>query len=69
MSRRSGSANLPLHSGRVPPWLGERMTRLGRVLVEAIVLHHSRKTPAELLEVREATGLDGDGLARTMGFE
>lgn len=42
MSRRTGSADLPLHHGRVPPWLGERMTRLGRVLVEAIVLHYGR---------------------------
>lgn len=42
MSRRSGSADLRLHNGRVPPWLGERMTRLGRVLVEAIVLHYGR---------------------------
>ena len=37
MTRRSGSADLPLHGGRVPPWLGERMTRLGRVIAEAIV--------------------------------
>jgi uncharacterized protein len=28
MVRRAGSADLPLHSGRVPQWLGERMTRL-----------------------------------------
>jgi hypothetical protein len=39
---RSGSALLPLHSGKVPPWLSERMARLGRVLVEAIVLHYGR---------------------------
>lgn len=37
MSRRGGSADLPLHGGRVPHWLGERMTRLGTVMCEAIV--------------------------------
>lgn len=42
MGRRTGSADLPLHGGRVPPWLAERMTRLGRVMVEALVLHYGR---------------------------
>jgi uncharacterized protein len=37
MTRRSGSADLPLHGGRVPKWLGDRMTRLGAVIAEAIV--------------------------------
>ena len=39
---RTGIADLPLHSGRVPEWLHERMARLGRVLVEAITLHYGR---------------------------
>src|SRR4051794_36103152 len=43
MTRRSGSADLPLHGGRVPPWLGERMTRLGAVIVQAIVHHFGRE--------------------------
>lgn len=43
---RGGSADLPLHGGRVPPWLFQRMARLGRVLAEAIVLEYGR---AELL--------------------
>jgi hypothetical protein len=38
----TGSADLPLHGGRVPPWLFERMARLGRVLAEAIVLEYGR---------------------------
>jgi hypothetical protein len=42
MNRRSGSADLPLHGGRVPPWLGERMTRLGSVITQAIVHHYGR---------------------------
>ena len=42
MAQRSGSADLPLHNGRVPKWLGERMTRLGAVISEAIVHHFGR---------------------------
>ncbi|QCU72646.1 DUF763 domain-containing protein [Luteimonas yindakuii] len=42
MSRRTGSADLPLHGGRVPAWLGQRMTRLGAVLCQAIVLEYGR---------------------------
>ena len=29
MARRTGSADLPLHGGRVPLWLAERMAALG----------------------------------------
>jgi uncharacterized protein len=125
MPRRSGSADLPLHGGRVPPWLAERMTRLGTIMTQAIVHRygrdeflrrmanpfwfqsfgavmgmdwhssgittsvigalkrglaplqdelgifvcggrgkHSRKTPAELLEIGMRTGIDGAALAR-----
>src|ERR1700760_2542025 len=42
MTRRAGSADLPLHGGRVPPWLGELMTRLGAVIAQAIVHHYGR---------------------------
>lgn len=42
MARRTGSADLPLHSGQVPQWLATRMARLGRVVVEAIVHHYGR---------------------------
>src|SRR3954471_5072941 len=42
MTRRAGSADLPLHGGRVPVWLGERMTRLGTLIAEAIVMHEGR---------------------------
>jgi hypothetical protein len=37
--KRSGIADLPLHGGRVPPWLAARMTTLGTAIVES-VLHH-----------------------------
>lgn len=42
MARKAGSADLPLHGGRVPSWLAERMTRLGAVISEAIVHHYGR---------------------------
>jgi hypothetical protein len=42
MTRRAGSADLPLHGGHVPKWLGERMTRLGAVIAQAIVHHYGR---------------------------
>jgi hypothetical protein len=42
VARRSGSAYLPLHHGRVPAWLGQRMARLGAVITEAIVLEYGR---------------------------
>src|ERR1043166_856643 len=42
MTRRGGSADLPLHGGHVPPWLADRMTRLGAVISQAIVHHYGR---------------------------
>jgi uncharacterized protein len=42
MTRRTGSADLPLHGGRVPHWLGARMARLGAVITEAIVQEYGR---------------------------
>jgi hypothetical protein len=42
MAHRSGSANLPLHGGRVPPWLAIRMSKLGAVITEAVVHHYGR---------------------------
>jgi hypothetical protein len=42
MARRTGSADLPLHGGRVPRWLATRMTRLGAVICAAIVHHYGR---------------------------
>jgi len=42
MTRRAGSADLPLHGGHVPRWLADRMTRLGAVMSEAIVHAYGR---------------------------
>jgi uncharacterized protein len=124
MARRY--ADLPLHYGRVPPWLAERMTLLGGAITESIILEygksevlkrlsdplwfqalgcvlgmdwhssgittsvmgalkrainirskelgiyiaggrgkHSRKTPEELLQISNLTGLDGNELVRS----
>jgi hypothetical protein len=45
-SRRTGIANLPLHHGRAPRWLFERMTRLAREIAIAIVIEYG---PDEML--------------------
>lgn len=44
--KRSGTADLPLHGGRVPQWLAERMTQLGTAIVEQIVFFYG---PSEFL--------------------
>jgi hypothetical protein len=44
--KRSGTADLPLHGGRVPPWLATRMTELGTAIAEHIVLEYG---PSEFL--------------------
>lgn len=126
MPKRTGIADLPLHSGTVPRWLADRMRDMGRLIAESIVENYgkkeflvrlsdplwfqsfgavlgmdwhssgittsvmyalkrglnpiakelgirvcggrgkySRETPQELLEVANATGLDGYALERT----
>jgi uncharacterized protein len=37
--KRSGTADLPLHNGHVPPWLARRMTELGTAIAEQIILN------------------------------
>lgn len=124
--RRTGTADLPLHGGRAPAWLFDRMRQLAPAIVEALVIESgpaavlarlsdphwfqafgcvlgfdwhssgvtttvcgalkeglagreadtgifvaggkgrtSRKTPQELLEIGQRTGLDGERLAWT----
>ena len=41
--KRSGFADLPLHGGRVPPWLAARMEKLGTAITEAILQHYGTK--------------------------
>jgi len=38
--KRSGSADLPLHYGYVPPWLTERMAKLGLAISESIIAEY-----------------------------
>jgi hypothetical protein len=38
--KRSGFADLPLHGGRVPAWLSERMTKLGSAIAENIIYNY-----------------------------
>src|SRR5690242_19469483 len=38
--QRSGVADLPLHGGRVPAWLAERITKLGAGICESILYHY-----------------------------
>jgi hypothetical protein len=42
LAQRAGSADLPLHGGRVPAWLGERMAKLGAIICETVVHHYGR---------------------------
>ena len=44
--KRSGTADLPLHGGRVPTWLAERMTLLGTAVSECVIHSYG---PSEFL--------------------
>jgi hypothetical protein len=44
---RTGIAHLPLHGGKAPPWLFQRMVRLGREIVRIIVEEYG---PEEILK-------------------
>lgn len=35
-------ADLPLHYGKVPPWLAERMSTLGGAIIESVILEYGR---------------------------
>jgi len=43
---RSGTADLPLHGGRVPAWLAERMVKLGTAITEHVLVSYG---PSEFL--------------------
>lgn len=40
--KRSGTADLPLHYGTVPPWLAERMAKLGLAVTEIILMEYGK---------------------------
>lgn len=58
-------ADLPLHYGKVPPWLAERMSRLGGAIMESIVLEYGR---AEVLS-RMSDPLWFQALGCVMGMD
>src|SRR5215217_818375 len=41
--KRSGSADLPLHTGYVPQWLYERMAKLGFAITESIIEEYGKR--------------------------
>ena len=43
MLKRSGHADLPLHTGTVPKWLADRMKLLGTQIVEAMLINFGKK--------------------------
>lgn len=43
MPKRTGVADLPLHTGTVPRWLADRMRDLGRLIAESIVENYGKK--------------------------
>jgi hypothetical protein len=40
--KRSGAADLPLHYGHVPPWLAQRMAKLGFAITESILMEYGK---------------------------
>ncbi|MFT6865609.1 MAG: hypothetical protein ACJA08_000432 [Cyclobacteriaceae bacterium] len=40
--QKSGYADLPLHHGKVPRWLAERMSQLGGAIIEAIAIEYGK---------------------------
>jgi uncharacterized protein len=64
--KRSGVADLPLHGGRVPRWLAERMTQLGTAITEAIVLEYG--TPAFLSRLSDPFWFQALGVVMGMDW-
>lgn len=46
---RAGHADLPLHYGRVPKWLAERMALLGGAIIESIVMDYGKSAVLQRL--------------------
>jgi hypothetical protein len=44
MPQRTGSATLPLHGGKAPRWLFDRMAQLAPAIAEIIIIEHGRST-------------------------
>jgi len=64
--KRSGIADLPLHGGRVPQWLAERMTRLGTAITETII--HDYGTSAFLSRLSDPFWFQALGVVMGMDW-
>ena len=64
--KRSGIADLPLHGGRVPYWLAERMTTLGSAITETIV--HDYGTSAFLSRLSDPLWFQAFGAVMGMDW-
>jgi len=62
---RTGIADLPLHYGRAPRWLFEKMTKLSRAIIEAIVIEYG---PEEFLR-RVSDPFWFQALGSVLGFD
>ena len=62
---RTGIANLPLHSGKAPRWLFERMVKLAREITVAIVTDYG---PGEML-LRLSNPLWFQSFGCVLGFD
>src|SRR5437762_8906494 len=49
MPQRTGSATLPLHGGKAPRWLFDRMKQLAPEIAEVMIIEHGRSTFLERL--------------------
>src|SRR5574344_1459303 len=65
MPKRTGYADLPLHTGVVPKWLADRMMQLGTLIVESIIENFGKK---EVL-VRLSDPLWFQSLGAVMGMD
>ena len=64
-ARRTGSANLPLHGGKAPAWLFQRMVRLSRAILAHMASEHG---PDEILR-RLSDPFWFQALGCTLGFD
>jgi hypothetical protein len=63
--KRSGVADLPLHGGRVPPWLAVRMVTLGTAIAESVLYHYGRSALLGRLIAVLRRSLDAAKLGRS----
>src|SRR5438309_1845628 len=55
--KRSGHADLPLHGGKVPQWLAQRMAALGGAISESIIVTREGQWVVIQQGMNEQTGM------------